>query len=186
MSDLQYTNNQLHNTPGKAERVEVVNALDIDLSVLEADSAAIKAELEEANLTLDSIDDVSDEIKAELVSIKAELEAIRKGTFLAANIASNQIASAYGSVAQFALNTVDNAIFALHIRNTGAAAMDFEVRKRLDSTGTITYVHASQAAVAAGTNATIPIEGVAFAGRYEVFLRSTSGTNARVESLVKS
>lgn len=184
-----YPNSILHNQPGAAERVEVVNQLELelDLDTIESELATVNVALGEIKTALEALEiDVDLDLttlEGDVAAIKTAVEEQGKGVYSFVDVAS--MGTSYGS-AQFSLDCKDGNLFSICIRNTGANAMDFEVRKKVDAAGTITYLHASQLAVAGGTNATIPIEGVAFFGVYEVYLRSASGTTARIEGLVKS
>jgi hypothetical protein len=157
MSDLQYTNNQLHNTPGKAERVEVVNPIDIDLATIET----------------------------EIANIKAEVERIRKGTIFTEDIASADITSAYGSVPLVSLNTIDDAFIAIKVRNTGGAPMDMKIVESGGEGSQIPNDLYVQTAIAAGTNA-LPLKVFGGDAQYDVYLRAASPTSARIEATVKA
>jgi hypothetical protein len=71
MSDINYTNNQLNNTPGKAARVEVVSPIEVDI-----DLSSIELDLSEINVDLTSIEGSLDNLNTGLGEVKGELETV--------------------------------------------------------------------------------------------------------------
>jgi len=208
-TELETANVTLGEIKTAIEELEI----DVDFTQLETTTGEIKTELQDVNNSLNSIEADLSEIKPELANLSAikseaeiangnlarieseiiegvktlnkTLEEITRGTIKLYSLGS-EIGASYTTDPLVSLNTENKALFAISIKNTGANPLDFEVKKRAKWGASIGYLFASQEGVAPGASAEFPIEGAAFAGRFDVFIKSASGTTATVETIIKT
>jgi uncharacterized protein YukE len=179
-SEIETANVTLGEIKTAIEAIEI--DVDFDLSALEQTATDIKGESQVANATLDRIES---EIVEGVKTLNKSIEEITRGTIKLYTLGA-EIGAAYTSDPLVSLNTENNGLFSIKIKNTGANPLDFEIRSKASWAATLETVFASQVAVAPGQSAEFPIASTAFDGRYNVYIRAASATTAVVETIVKT
>jgi len=147
----------------------------IDLSTLEGDAGAIKTEIEAANVTLGEIKTAVEGIdlstlEGDLAAIKGEIEPLTdKETGI--SVTSSEAAAVEVSIGS--KNTLT-----AWIVNTGVTnPLDYKLIRYADATTDFSRVIVDWSALSANS-AAVPIDIIAFPGRYVIELRSADGTTA--------
>lgn len=176
---MSFSNSVLHHQPGAAERVEVVNSIDIDLTALETTATEIKTEVEAGNIVLGEVKTAIEALdfsldlttlEGDVAGIKAELEPLTDKE-LALTVTASEVAVVEVSVSSRTTLTA-------WVSNTGGTnALDFKLVRYADATTDFSRVIVDWSEVSASSSA-VPIDIIAFPGRYVVELRSTAGTTA--------
>jgi len=160
--------------------------LSIDLSVLEGDAAAIKNAVEamEAALDLSVLEGDTAAIRTaveaiDLSTLEGDLAAV-KGELAPLTDKALGVSVTASEAAVVEVNVGGKTTVTAWVTNTGVTnALDYKLIRYADATTDFSRVIVDWSALSANSTA-IPIDIVAFPGRYVIQLRSTSGTTANV------
>ena len=191
-SELESANTALGEIKDSIDNIDI----DIDLTAIETIAGEIKTAVEstesiagdiktEAETANGNLERIEAEIVEGVKTLNKTIEEITRGTIKLYDLGA-EIGTSYTTDPLVSLNTENKGLFSISIKNTGANALDFEVRKRAKWGAAVDYVFASQNGVLPGESAEFPVEGTAFAGRFDVYIKSAGGTTATVETIIKT
>jgi hypothetical protein len=202
---VNFPNSILHHQPGAAERVEVVNLDTLDLSQLELDLSEINVDLTSIETLITSSNEKLDEVKGaiealeldiDLSTVESDVAAIKtaveafdfsgiegdlaaiKGELEPLTDKDTGISVTASEVAVVEVSISGRTTLTAWVSNTGGTnALDYKLVRYADATTDFSRVIVDWSALSASSNA-VPIDIIAFPGRYVIELRSTDGTTA--------
>jgi hypothetical protein len=205
MSNSNFSNSVLHHQPGAAERVEVVNALELDLSQIELDLSEINVDLTSIETLIGTSNEKLDEVKGaiealdlnidlstlegDVGAIKTAVEAIDLST-LEGDVAGikGELEPLTDKATGLTVTSTETAVVEVSISgrstvtawivNTGSTnALEYKFIRYADATTDFSRVIVDWSELSANS-AAVPIDIISFPGRYVIELRSADGTTA--------
>jgi hypothetical protein len=205
MSNSNFSNSVLHHQPGAAERVEVVNALELDLSQIELDLSEINVDLTSIETLITTSNTKLDEVKGAIESLELDLDlstlegdvgAIKTAveaidlTTLEGDVAGikGELEPLTDKATGLTVTSTETAVVEVSISgrstvtawvvNTGSTnALEYKFIRYADATTDFSRVIVDWSELSANS-AAVPIDIISFPGRYVLELRSADGTTA--------